>query len=518
VIETIKIEGKKQEFVSKLDYDKLLADYDKLFIDSQNSKYQLEDVKHQLEELKRLIFGKKSERYVSAQDDGQLSLFDIAQDEEAEPEKEEINYTRTKSKKEDKKAIRKLLPAHLPRKEEIIEPENLPENTKKIGAEITEILEYIPQKLYVRQIIRPKYVVIEDKKDKKNLKTQIIISDLPSLPLPKSNAGAGLLTYITTSKFIDHLPFYRLISIFKREGVEISQSTMGGWFSRLADLLRPLHEELKNELLHNAEYLTADESPIKVQDKTKKGANHQGYMWVYRNFVKRLVLFKYSPSRGQAPPKEILKDFKGILQTDGYQVYQLLSKEIGFQLLGCMAHIRRYYEKALDNDKTRANYVLKRIQELYAIERKVKEEALSVEEIKEYRLKYSKPIMDDIEQYIKEQGHVVLPKSSIGKAFSYTLKIFPNMRNYLNDGSYQIDNNLTENVIRPLALGRKNYLFAGSHKAAEDYAMFYSFFATCKVNQVNPYEWLNDVLNRIPEHKANKLSELLPNNWKNSAV
>ncbi len=513
MIETVKIEEKTQEFVSKSDYDKLYADY--------------QNLKNQLEELKRLIFGKKSERYISNQEDGQLNLFDIPQEKEQEElEKEEINYQRTKPQKENKKAIRKLLPSHLPRQEEIIEPENLPENAKKIGEEVTEILEYTPQKLYVRRIVRPKYLIenpVKDIKEKEtetqeDLKTQITISELPCLPLPKSNAGASLLAYIAVSKFIDHLPFYRLIGIFKRQGVEISQSTMGGWFSNMSDLLRPLHEVLKQELLKEAQYLSADESPIKVQDKNKKGANHQGYMWVYRNPVKRLILFKYHPSRGQDPPKEILKNFKGILQTDGYQVYQSLSKEIGFEQLGCMAHIRRYYEKALDNDKTGADYVLKKIQKLYIIERKVKAASLSDEEIKEYRLKHSKPIMDDIEQYIEKQKNYVLPKSAIGKAFLYTIKVFPNMKNYLKDGSYNIDNNLTENAIRPLALGRKNYLFAGSHNAAENYAMFYSFFATCKANNINPYDWLTNVLNRIPEQKANKLSELLPNNWKNQTV
>jgi len=508
VIETIKIEGKEQEFVSKEAYDKLLADH-------QNLKSDYQYLKQELEELKRLIFGKKSERYISQQDDGQLNLFDdIPKEEEKEPDKEEINYVRNKSKKENKKAVRKILPAHLPRKEEIIEPEELPENAKKIGEEVTEILEYTPQKLYVRRIIRPKYL-IEDKQEKENLESKIIVSELPSLPLPKSNAGASLLTHIAISKFIDHLPFYRLIAMFKRSGVEISQSTIGGWFSGMSNLLQPLHEALLQELLKEASYLSADESPIKVQDKSKKGANHQGYMWVYRNPEKRLVLFKYNPSRGQDPPKEILQNFKGILQTDGYQVYQSLSKELGFELLGCMAHIRRYYEKALDNDRTRADYVLKRIQKLYSIEREVKEQSLSAEQIKEYRSKYSKPIIDEIENYIEEQRNYVLPKSSIGKAFLYTIKVFPNMKNYLKNGDYQIDNNLTENAIRPLALGRKNYLFAGSHKAAENYAMFYSFFASCKANDVNPQEWLNDVLNRILEYKVNKLHELLPNNWKN---
>jgi len=172
VIEIVKIEGKEQEFVSKEAYDKLLADHQNLKSDHQNLKSDNQYLKQELEELKRLIFGKKSERYISKQDDGQLNLFDdIPKEEEKEPDKEEINYVRNKSKKENKKAVRKILPAHLPRKEEIIEPEELPENAKKIGEEVTEILEYTPQKLYVRRIIRPKYL-IEDKQEKENLESK----------------------------------------------------------------------------------------------------------------------------------------------------------------------------------------------------------------------------------------------------------------------------------------------------------------------------------------------------------
>ena len=267
-----KIQVKGSGFISKSEHDKLLSEHDKLLSEhdkllSEHDKLlsDYQDIKHQLEELKRLIFGRKSERHITQQDNRQLSLFD---QQKTKPEKdnvkEEVSYTRTKSKKDNKKAIRKSLPAHLPRKKEIIEPKNLPKNAKKIGEEITEILEYTPQKIYVRQIIRPKYVVLDEEKSSspENLSTQIIISDLPSLPLPKSNAGASLLSYIIVSKFVDHLPFYRLISILKREEIQISQSTMGGWFSNVSDLLRPLYEALMQALLDKARYLSADESPI----------------------------------------------------------------------------------------------------------------------------------------------------------------------------------------------------------------------------------------------------------------
>ena len=178
-----------------------------------------------------------------------------------------------------------------------------------------------------------------------------------------------------------------------------------------------------------------------------------------------------------------------------------------------MAHARRYFEKALDNDPKRAEHVLLLIQKLYRIERKIKEREANIDVVKRYRLLCALPILNEIETYLNTEKNNVLPKSSIGRAMSYTLNIFENLKQYIYDGRFEIDNNNIENAIRPLAIGRKNYLFAGSHESAQNIAMFYSFFATCKTNNINPYTWLCDVINRIPEHKANKLHELLPQNW-----
>ncbi|KAA1242826.1 IS66 family transposase [Aquimarina sp. RZ0] len=186
------------------------------------------------------------------------------------------------------------------------------------------------------------------------------------------------------------------------------------------------------------------------------------------------------------------------------------------QLLACMAHARRYFEKALDNDASRASYALEQIQKLYAIERKSRERNVKPETRLRYRKLYAVPILTTLEVWLQEQTLQVLPKSGIGKAISYTLKLWAKLVAYTSDDRYEIDNNRIENTIRPLALGRKNYLFAGSHQAAQKAVMLYSFFGTCKINNVDPYTWLKDILERIPEHKANKLVELLPNNWTSS--
>jgi len=331
--------------VSKAEYDHILSENQTL--------------KAQLSELQRMIFGSRSERFIPSID-GQIDLFTgTALSEQEKQQKQEINYTRTVSSKQKQKPIRTEIPSHLPRIEEIIEPKEIEPGSKKIGEEITEILEYNPANIYVRKIIRPKYA--------KPNNTGVIIASMPSLPIPRSNAGAGMLAHISVSKFIDHLPFYRQIQIFKRQNLNLSASTIGGWFNATCTLLEPLYDALEKQVLYNSHYLQADESPIGVQDSHKKGALHQGYMWLFRNPKNSLVLFVYNKGRSRAAPEEVLKNFTGTLQTDGYKVYQSLNTKGDITLLGCMAHARRYFEKALDNDKSRSAYVLKQIQRLYAI-------------------------------------------------------------------------------------------------------------------------------------------------------
>lgn len=479
-----------EQFISIEQYEKLLSENEYL--------------KQQLQELKRMIFGSKSERFVPT-DDNQLSLFDFDDAEIPATETEEITYLREKSKKEKKVAVRVKIPAHLPRIEEVIEPEDISDDSKKIGEEITEILEYNPARVFVRKIIRPKYAKVNNE--------GITIAELPSLPIPKGNAGASMLAYIMVSKFIDHLPYYRQIQIFKRQQLLLSDSTLNGWFNATADLLEPLYDTLEKQVLQS-DYIQADESPIGVQDSHKQGTLHTGYQWVYRSPINRLVLFKYHHSRERKAPETILQNFTGSLQTDGYQAYQNMKTNGEITLLACMAHARRYFDKALNNDKKRAEYVLKQIQRLYDIERNAREREINFETRRRYRKLYAHPILCELEIWLKTNVSQTLPKSAIGKAISYTLNLWTKLKEYINDGKYEIDNNLIENAIRPLALGRKNYLFAGSHKAAQRAAMMYSFFATCKINNTEPLAWLTDVLNRIPEHKANRLSELLPQNWK----
>jgi transposase len=480
--------------ISKQEYQALLA-----------YKDEVTYLNHQLAELKRLIFGAKSERFVStAVDPLQGSLFEVPMDEPVEQkQQQQITYNRNKPE-EKKHPLRTELPAHLPRIDEVIEPQNLPAGAKKIGEIITEVLNFKPGKFEVRRIIRPKYII-----ESTDEKTSIKAADLPCLPIPKGNADASLLAYILVGKYVDHLPLYRLRQIFKRMGVNIPESTINGWFTGSCKLLELLYETLKNRVTQS-DYLQADETPIPVLTNDKPGTTHKGYHWVYHDPVQRLVFFDYRKTRSREGPNDILKNFIGHLQADGYESYNNLKNQANIILLACMAHARRYFDKAKDNDAVRAEHVLTLIQKLYAIERQARDQGLTYDQIKTLRQEKAVPLLNEMEAWLKENIYQVLPKSAIGKAISYTLNQWPRLIRYVDDGRFQIDNNLIENSIRPVALGRKNYLFAGSHQAAQYAAIIYSLLACCKLNNVEPLQWLTKTLSILPEHPANQLHTLLP--------
>ncbi|NCA76143.1 MAG: IS66 family transposase [Alphaproteobacteria bacterium] len=460
-------------------------------------------LKHQLAELKRLIYGAKSERFVT-QNPEQTTLFDFPAEQPAEQPTEEITYTRNKPAREKKQPLRLELPSHLERRVEVIEPENLPADAKMIGEAVTEILEYEPANAYVRRIVRRKYIVEQTDEE-----TRIAIAPLPTLPIPKGNAGASMIAHILVSKFVDHIPFYRQNHIFKRQDLIIPESTLGGWFSAGGKLLVPIHQTIKTKILAGW-YLMADETPIAVLSQDKPGATHKGYYWVYYDPVNKLVLFDYRKTRGMEGPDEMLNEFAGYVQTDGYNAYNHFEKRPKITLLACMAHSRRKFEHAQENNPILAGQALSMFRELYDIEREARDENLSTDGIKELRQKKSKPILVRLETWMREQIILVPPKSAIGIAMAYTLNLWPRLIRYTDDGRFHIDNNLIENSIRPVALGRKNYLFAGSHEAAQHAAVIYSILATCKLHQVEPFAYLSKILSIIPDCPANQLHTLLP--------
>lgn len=458
------------------------------------------DLKFQLEQLKKLVYGTKSERQITTESNDQLNLFgEQVEDKEDELLSEPITYTRSKQKKNH--PGRHPLPSHLPVEEVIIEPKQDTSGLAKISEEVTDTLEYTPASLVIKRTIRPKYAKADGQ--------GVIIADLPSRALPKSIAESSLLTHILVSKFIDHLPFYRQIQGFKRDyDWKLSSSTINDWFIQTCTLLKPLYDKMRKNLLSTS-YIQADESPIKVLDNNKKGKTHQGYQWVYHSPEEKIIVFNYRKGRGMNGPKEFLMGYSGILQCDGYTVYDKIGKSPEITLAGCMVHARRKYVEAKDNDEKRSLFALDLFKQMYEHENKAKQS----DDRKEYRDKHIKPLLLELRKWIDEQCIYVLPKSPIGKAMSYTISQWDKLIAVFDDARIELDNNLIENKIRPLALGRKNYLFAGSHDAGQRIAMIYSFFATCKANDVNPNRWMKFTLDNIAETNIQDLEKLLPNNF-----
>ena len=472
---------------------------------------ETQSLRHQLAQLKRMLFGSKRERFEADSTQIKIEFEEYASAEQLQdetPVKETITYEREKPAK--KHAGRNRIPEHLPVVEHIVEPEQDTTDMKKIGEERTEILEYVPEKFFKLVLIRPKYARVDQTSELASQEQKnIVVAELPSRPIEKCLAGNNLLAAILINKYIDHLPLYRQQQIFKRSDIEIAPSTIDTWVAHLGKLFDPLYQRLVDEVKAQS-YLQADETTTRVLDKDKPKESHLGYYWVYHAPLARLAVFNYQKGRGKEAPREFLQGYEGILQTDGYAVYKHYYANDRVTHLACWAHARRKFEHALQSDRKRAEYAMALIQKLYAIERDAKE--LTPEERKELRLNQALPVINTLGQWLHAQRQQVLPKSPIGMAIEYVTPLWESLQNYLKDGNLHIDNNLIENSIRPVALGRKNYLFAGSHKGAERSAMFYSFFACCRLNNINPQKWLSYVLENIADYKVNKLHELLPNN------
>jgi len=494
----------------------------------QQNEALVEEVKNltaQIAWLKRQLFGQKSEKHQLV--DPSMDLFaDYFKDQEQqlEPEKEEaVNKIEKESREERKqqKKNRQMLEGLPILKEEIIEPKDIDLNKyRRIGEEITDVIEHEPGKLYIRRIIRPKYALVNNGIElPENGEKMVAIAPMPLLPIYRGMAGPSLLAELLLQKYEYHMPFYRQIKELKHLGMNnVAESTVDGWFFKTVELLKPLYELLKEEVM-KTDYAQADETTTPVIDRDKHKAARE-YLWMVRSVIERLVVFYYEDgSRAGEVIKNLAKNFKGYLQCDGFAGYETAFKtNPDVRLVNCMAHIRRKFEEALNENKTMAEYALKEIQHLYRIEQLCdKDPGMTAEKRKEKRQELARPIMLSLRAWMESEGTKFSEKSAMGKAVTYAYNRWDNMMRYLEDGRVLIDNNLAENAIRPITLGRKNYLFCGNHGAAENMAVICSLLATCKALDVNPRAYLNDVIGRMPymkEAKPEVLLELLPHRWK----
>ena len=494
----------------------------------KNFEDKIKKLTDQLAWLRRKFWKASSEKYIPA-DPAQRKIdfegLDILPEEEEAIKAaavEIITFKRNKPEHTKKQPVRLPLPDHLRREEEIIEPEGIDENWVRIGEEVSEQLEHKPGELYVRRIIRHKYALKKDLQLQQELEVDGIlnktvkIAPLPLLPLPRSNAGASLLAELLMGKYMYHLPFHRQISLFKLEGLKIPASTVNDWFAGCGDLLRALYYRLK-ELVLQSDYIQVDESTVPVINNEKHRAV-KAYLWVVRAVMKDLVFFHYDKgSRAQKVVIELLHNYKGAVQSDGYEVYSIYENKKGVLLLGCWAHARRKFTEALKEDKSGAEYALEQIALIYGVESMADDQGLDYQQRAELRSRLAYPIMCAFEKWIVNYMPKAFPKGRMSQALRYTYSLFHKLTRYHLDGRYRIDNNLVENTIRPLALGRKNYMFCGNHDAAENAAVMYSLLGCCAASNVNPREWLTDVLTRIPYYNNDyslDLADLLPHNWK----
>lgn len=483
---------------------------------------RIDELTAQVAWLNRQLFGRKSEK-LAAYDPNQLDLFSGQLPENASGimearDKAVDSLPETTAERKRERKNRKMM-EDLPVLEKVvIEPEGIDMNLyKKIGEEVTRVVEHKPGQLYIKEIIRPKYGLRDNTSLPPSGMRSVEIAPLPLLPIYKGIAGPTLLAEILLQKYEYHLPFYRQVQQFRHLGFKASESTIDGWFKPTVELLKPLYEVLKSEIM-KSDYLQGDETTVPVMDKSTHKTNKE-YLWLVRAVEQRLVLFHYNNgSRSGTVIEKLTEGFNGYFQCDGFDGYESAFKtRKDVHIVNCMAHIRRHFEQAIKENKEMAEHALKEIQLLYRIEHDCDERELTAGQRKQERQEKSKPIMQALKLWMETEGIKYSPSSLIGKAITYAYTRWDNMMRYLEDGRIRIDNNLAENAIRPVTLGRKNYLFCGNHEAAVSMSVVCSLLATCKAHEVNPREYLNDVIAKMPymqKASYNELLQLLPHKWK----
>ena len=497
----------------------------KLTEQNESLQSRIKELTAQVAWLNRQLFGRKSEK-LPIIDPNYPDLFSGMLPENAQQiadahDEAVEKITKTKEERRQEKKNR-IMMEDLPVLEQVIlTPDNLDTDLyKKIGQEVTRIVEHKPGQLYIKEIIREKWGLKNNTATAPKGMSGVLIAPMPLLPIYKGIAGASLLAEILLQKYEYHMPYYRQIKQYSHLGMKgLAESTVDGWFKQTMELLRPLYEVLKAEVM-KADYVQADETTTPVMNwDTHKAAKE--YLWMVRAVMERLVLFHYDQgSRAGAVIESLANryNFKGYLQCDGFAGYETAFKtNPNVWLLNCMVHIRRHLEQALDENRQMAEHGLTEIQHLYKIEHMCDDAGLSPDERKAKRQELARPIMEAMKLWMETEGVKYSESSLIGKAITYAYTRWDNMMRYLEDGRLLLDNNLAENEIRPITLGRKNYLFCGNHEAAQNMAVVCSLLATCRNHDVNPRDYLNDVISQMPYHtKASheELLQLLPHKWK----
>ncbi len=484
-----------------------------------STQLSMKTLQHQVEQLLKRVYGRRSEKL----DPNQLMFDNLILEAIDQPlpqpppepsVEEEVEERRPRTVKR-RHPGRIPIPEHLERVEIVLDvPEEdkiCPETgkpLKKIGEEVSEKLEYRPGKLIVNVYKRPKYASPDSMASGH---VGVITAPMPDHPIEKCKADVGLISHIIVSKFADHLPLYRQDGIFEREGVTIPRSTQTSWVIQTYEAIRPLGEVLKRAVLER-DILFTDDSIIPLQVKGN-GRVKKARLWVYVRGGPGppLTVFDFSRDRSKKRPLSFLGDYRGYIHADAYSGYDELFRKDGVIEVGCWVHARRKFDEAASSRPQEATEIMARIARMYKLEAECAE--MKPEDRTRQRQQYARPLIDGIFARIEELRANTLPSEPLHKAINYALNQRQALYRYLYDGRLRPDNNTAENAIRPLALGRKNWLFAGSDRGARATALFLGLIQSCKSCEVNPWEYFDDMLRRIMSHPVTRLRELLPDQW-----
>lgn len=488
------------EKLARTDLDPaLLAQVQAMFAEKD---FKITALTHELAYYKRVRFGKASEALVGEQ----RMLFDEAVDMDLAAIEEELE-TQAPVKRQRKRAGRQRLPDHLERIEHRHEPESCQcgqcgADLVKIGEDVSEQLDVEPARFFVHRHIRPQYAC-------RPCET-VTAAPIPPAVIDGGMAAVGLLAWIAVCKYLDHLPLYRIEQIAARDGVPLARSTLGEWIGRIGVALQPLADRLA-ELLRERSCLHADETPVRQLDPGSGKTKH-AYLWAYRSNAlddgPSMVVFDYQTSRAGAHASAFLKEWQGHLMVDDYSGYKALLAS-GPTELACLAHIRRkFFDVHAASGSPVAEEALRRIAQLYAIEQQAA--GMTPAQRLAVREQHAIPALTSMHEWLLTTQRTVAAGSGTAKAIEHALKRWPALQRYASSGSLPIDNNPVENAIRPIAIGKKNWLFAGSERAGRRAAAIQSLFATAKLNGLDPARWLADTLEKLPTCPNSRIDSLLP--------
>lgn len=478
---------------------------------------RIEKLEHELAGHRKARFGSRSESAdqlaLDLHEDKEIGQAATAQQEDApRPDAPEGG-----EKTENRKHSRAPLPDHLERQKQIISPgEACTEcggTLRTLGEDVTTELEYIPGRFVVREIIRPRMTCSSC--------DTFAQAPLPSRPIERGRAGPGLLAHVIVGKYCDHLPLYRQSAIYARENVDIHRSTLCDWVGRATALLEPLADAI-GKMVRAGPALFADDTPIRMQRGGKAGKAQTARMWSYVRDERPwcgqappCAWYRFSTDRKGKHPVSHLQGYKGVVHADGYTGFNgIFGNDLATEQ-ACIVHVRRKFVDIFERDGSAiAKEAIERIARLYAVEKEARykppEERIALRQQK------AMPVFDDLEAWLKSQLPKISGKTPLADAIRYALGRMPKARAYLGNGLLELDNNTCERSIRPLCLGRKNYLFMGSEGGGKAAAIAYTLVETARMNDVDPEAWLTWVLTHIADHKINRIEDLAPWNWQPS--